>query len=92
MTSLKRKRVDSESNDFSSMNSNNVKDIFNNASESTKEEIIWQYMQSRSFNVSHQAMIDNQVYSETLVSEAVRHNNADAFQFLLQHGADVNYM
>lgn len=92
MTSLKRKRLDPEEADHSSMDPSKMKDLFNKANDSTKEEILWQFMQSRNFNVRHQQISPDGVCTETLVSEAVKNNNPDAFQFLLQHGADVNYL
>lgn len=92
MTSLKRKRIDPEDAEFSNMDPGKMKDLFSKAPDSTKEELLWQYMQSRNFNVTHKETTTSEITTETLISEAVKRNNPNAFQFLLQHGADVNYV
>lgn len=84
--------MDPEENDFSKPDPKKVKDLFNQMDDGSKEEILWNYMQSRNFNISHQATLADGTFTETLVSKVVNNNSPNAFQFLLQHGADVNYM
>ena len=47
------------------------------------------FLENRSFNVRQQP---REGASETLVSWAERHGKKDILMFLLNHGADVNFM
>ena len=91
MASLKRKRIDPEDNDYSAIDGDKMRDLFSKASDTTKGDILWDYMQSRNFNVSHQTKTETGVCYQTLLSEVVRNNKPELFSYLLQHGADVNY-
>lgn len=103
MISLKRKRIDPEDvHQPSSTDSQTLKELFSSASEETQQEILWyelnpcltprQFLQSHGFNVKHQTVRDGQTVVETLISEVVRSNQKDILLYILDHGADVNYM
>ena len=103
MISLKRKRIDPEdTHPPNTPDPQTLKEFFSSASEETQQEILWyvlkdlfterQFLQSHGFNVQHQCMIDGRITRETLVSEIVRNNQKDVLLYILDHGADVNYM
>ena len=51
-----------------------------------------QYLQTHGFNVKHTTVQNGSLCTETLLSQTVRMNQKDLLLYLLDHGADVNYM
>ena len=51
-----------------------------------------QYLQTHGFNVKHTTVQNGSLCTETLLSQTVRKNQKDLLLYLLDHGADVNYM
>lgn len=103
MISLKRKRIDPEDvHPPNAPDSQTLKGFFSSASEETQQEILWQelmkwfigrqFLQNHGFNVKHQTVNEGRTVTETLVSEIVRNNQKDVLLYVLDHGADVNYM